>query len=340
MTQLNAYTGTFELEFERPLVALERQIAELEAQNDPSRSAVGLDPRLDLGAEIRKLRQSHTTMLRKLYEGLSAWNTVRVARHPGRPQTIDYIRVMVKEWAELHGDRHYGDDPAILAGFGRIGPHKVAVIGHHKGKDTREKIAAHFGCAHPEGYRKALRVMKLAEKFGLPVVTLIDTPGAYPGIGAEERGQSEAIAQNLREMARLQTPIISVVIGEGGSGGALGIGVADRLLMMGYAWYSVISPEGCAAILWKSANPETNADAAKALKLTAADNLRLGTIDGVIDEPLGGAHRNPAAAADSVEKAVIKAIRDLKRFKLENLVTRRYERLRAVGDYHETAAAG
>ncbi len=335
---MNAYTGTYELEFERPLTALERQIAQLEAQNDPNRSGVGLDPSIDIGADIRKLRQSHTAMLKKLYQKLTPWNTVLVARHPGRPQTIDYIQSIVQDFTELHGDRRFGDDKAIIAGFGRIEKHKCMVIGQHKGKDTKEKIACHFGCPHPEGYRKALRCMKLAEKYNLPVVTFIDTPGAYPGLGAEERGQSEAIALNLLEMSRLKTPIISVVIGEGGSGGALGIGVGDRLAMMQYAWYSVISPEGCAAILWKTANPQTNSEAAEALKLTAADNQRLGIIDDVIDEPLGGAHRNPSAAADAVERYLIQTLRELKRYKPDNLVAKRYERLRSVGQYDEVTA--
>ncbi|MEX0655590.1 MAG: acetyl-CoA carboxylase carboxyltransferase subunit alpha [Phycisphaeraceae bacterium] len=334
MSTLNAYNGMYELEFERPLTALERQIAELEA----SHAGGGADappgsPDLDFASEVRKLRQSHTAMLKKIYASLSAWNTVKVARHPGRPQAIDYIRTFVKDFAELHGDRRFGDDPAIVTGFGRIGPYKCLVIAHNKGKDTRERITCHFGCAHPEGYRKALRCMKLAEKFNLPVVTLIDTPGAYPGIGAEERGQAEAIAVNLREMARLKTPVVSVVIGEGASGGALGIGVADRLAMMQYAWYSVISPEGCAAILWKTATPETNAAAADALKLTADYNLKHGTIDHVIEEPLGGAHRNPAAAADRLEKWITASLRELKRYKIENLLQKRYERLRAVGAY-------
>ncbi|MEM7680615.1 MAG: acetyl-CoA carboxylase carboxyltransferase subunit alpha [Planctomycetota bacterium] len=325
------YAGPYELEFERPLTALERQIVELEAQADPNRSAVGLDPNIDFAADLRKLRQSHTAMLKKIYNGLSPWNTVRVARHPARPQPTDYVRHFVHDFTELHGDRAYGDDPAIQCGFGRIGPHRAMVIASHKGKDTADKIACNFGCAHPEGYRKALRCMKLAEKFGLPVVTLVDTPGAYPGVGAEERGQSEAIAVNLMEMARLKTPIVSVIVGEGGSGGALGIAVSDRLAMLEYAWFSVISPEGCAAILWKTANAETNAEAATALRLTAADNLKHGIVDDVLDEPLGGAHRRPAATADRVEAYLVKALRDLKRFKPENLVTRRYDRLRAIG---------
>ena len=328
---MDSYSGMQELDFERPLVALERQIADLEARNDPEQSAVGIDPNVDLGAEIAELRQSHETMMKKIYGNLSPVNIVKVARHPSRPQTIDYINAFVKDFCELHGDRHYADDRAIICGFGRIGKNKCLVIGHNKGKDTAEKIACNFGCAHPEGYRKALRAMKLAEKFGLPVVTLVDTPGAYPGIGAEERGQAEAIAVNLREMSRLKTPIISVVIGEGGSGGALGIGVGDRIAMMQYAWYSVISPEGCASILWKTANQETNAQAAEVLKLTAADNLKLGIVDDVIPEPMGGSHRDPKFAATQIEKYVIQAIRDLKRFKMNNLLNKRYQRLRKIG---------
>jgi len=314
----------YELEFERPLLTLERQISELEQQPDTSG--------VNLQTEVKKLRSSHTTMLKKLYNGLSAWDTVRVARHPNRPQTRDVIQHCVRDFMEIHGDRRFGEDPAIVTGFGRLGPHKCLIVGHHKGRDTKEKIACHFGCAHPEGYRKALRTMKLAEKFGLPIVSLVDTPGAYPGIGAEERGQALAIAENLREMARLKTPIVSVVLGEGGSGGALGIGVADRIAMMQYAWYSVISPEGCAAILWKAANPETNRDAAQALKLTAADNLKLGIIDEVIDEPLGGAHREPQQACEAVGRYLAQALRELKRFKVDNLLIKRYERLRSLGE--------
>jgi acetyl-CoA carboxylase carboxyl transferase subunit alpha len=337
MAKLTEYTGTFELEFERPLIALERQITELEAQADPERSAIGLDPNLDFSADIRRLRSSHTAMLKKIYKNLDAWQTVQVARHDGRPQSTDYIEAFVKDFTELHGDRRFSDDPAIVSGFGRIGPHKCLVVGHRKGKDTKERIACHFGCAHPEGYRKALRCMQLAEKFGLPIVTMIDTPGAYPGIGSEERGQAEAIARNLLEMSRLRVPIVSVVIGEGGSGGAIGIGVADRLAMLQHSWYSVISPEGCAAILWKTANRENNAKAAEAMKVTAQDNLKIGTIDHIIEEPLGGAHRRPAAAADQLEKFIIQSLRELKRFKPDNLVKNRYERLRNLGAYADSA---
>ncbi len=330
-TATNGYAGTYELDFERPLIQLEKQITELEAHTAAGETAAAVD----IAGEVRKLRQSHTAMLRKIYGKLGAWHTVKVARHPGRPQPRDYIRAFVKDFCELHGDRHYGDDPALITGLGRVGPHKCMIVAHNKGKDTQERIECHFGCAHPEGYRKALAKMKLAEKYGLPVITLVDTPGAYPGIGAEERGQAQAIAVNLREMSRLQVPILAVIIGEGGSGGALGIAVADRVAMMQYAWYSVISPEGCAGILWKEANPETNAKAAETLKLTAADNLKLGTVDHVIPEPLGAAHRNPDQAADHLEKWLTQSIRELKRFKVKNLVAKRFDRLRNLGETHE-----
>ena len=311
------------LEFEKPLAKIEQQIAELEAQN-----ATG-----DNGftKEIASLRASHSDLLKKTYQSLSPWQTVQVARHPVRPQSTDYIRMFVKDFMELHGDRRCGDDPAIITGFGRIGPHKCMVVGHHKGKDTKEKIACHFGCAHPEGYRKALSKMQLAEKFGLPIVTFIDTPGAYPGIGAEERGQAEAIAYNLQKMSTLKTPVVCIVIGEGGSGGALGIGVGDRIAMLQYSWYSVISPEGCAAILWKTGDKASTA--AEQLHLTAAENIKIGTIDEMIPEPLGGAHRNPAAAAGSLEAWIIETIRELKRFKPENLVKRRYDKFRKMGKF-------
>ena len=318
---LTAYTGTYELEFERPFLQLERQIAELELHMKQTG--------IDMSADIRKLRDNHTSMVKKTYDNLSAWHTVQVARHPGRPQTIDYVRMIAKDFCELHGDRHFGDDPAIITGFGRIGANKCLIVGHHKGRDTKERISTHWACAHPEGYRKALMKMKLAEKFKLPIVTFIDTPGAYPGIGAEERGQAEAIAVNLREMSRLKTPIVSVVIGEGGSGGALGIGVADRVAMMEYAWYSVISPEGCAAILWKTGAQASKA--AEALKLTGTDNLKNGIVDAVIDEPLGAAHRNPSLAAENVEKWISKNLRELLKLKTDTLVNRRFERFRALG---------
>jgi acetyl-CoA carboxylase carboxyl transferase subunit alpha len=317
------------LAFEQPVLELERQIGALQARPDAAAYA----------EELGKLCESRDSMLAKLYRDLTPWDVVRVARHPARPQSSDYVATICRDFRELHGDRAFGDDPAIVTGLGRIGPHKVMLIGHRKGRSTAEKIACHFGCAHPEGYRKALAKMRLAEKFGLPVVTLIDTPGAYPGVNAEERGQAEAIAMNLREMSRLRTPIVSVVIGEGGSGGALGIGVGDRVAMLSNAWYSVISPEGCAAILWKKANEETNALSASALRLTARDNLANGLIDDIIDEPLGGAHRDAKATADRVAKWIVDRLRELKRYKPQTLVRQRYEKLRRIGAVAESAGA-
>jgi acetyl-CoA carboxylase carboxyl transferase subunit alpha len=267
------------------------------------------------------------------------WDTVKLARHPERPQTRDYIRMICKDFCELHGDRRFGDDHAIVVGMARIKSLKCMVVGHQKGRDTKERIACNFGCAHPEGYRKALAKMRLAEKFELPIITLVDTPGAYPGVGAEERGQAEAIAVNMFEMSRLKTPIVSIIIGEGGSGGALGLAVADRVAMLENSWYSVISPEGCAAILWKEANPETNAAAARALKLTASDNLELGIVDDVIAEAGDGAHANPEAVAAEIESWVVDRVRRLKRMKPENLVAKRYSRFRRLGQYATEDAA-
>jgi acetyl-CoA carboxylase carboxyl transferase subunit alpha len=315
------------LEFEKPLAGLEQQIMELEA--------VQAQKGVDYSSELRQLRTNYTAVLRKKYDHLSAWETVQVSRHPQRPMFRDYIEQICSEFRELHGDRFYGDDPAIVCGLARTrtGSQKIMLIGHHKGRDVKEKVACHFGCAHPEGYRKALRCMKMAEKFGLPVVCLIDTAGAYPGIGAEERGQAESIARNMMEMSRLKTPVISIVTGEGGSGGALGIGVADRVAMMEFAWYSVISPEGCSGILWKGA--ANAADAAEALKLTSKHLKQLGVVDAVIPEPLGGAHRDPHSAAHNLEQYISKTLRDLKRSKLENLLERRYERFRSLGSFSE-----
>ena len=315
-------------EFEKPLAKLEEQIGELQA--------LQATKQIDYSKELRQLRNNYTAMLRKTYENLTAWETVQVARHAQRPLFKDYVELICREFRELHGDRHYGDDPAIKCGLARIGGHKVMLIGHHKGRDTKEKIQCYFGCAHPEGYRKALRCMKLAEKFGLPVVTLVDTAGAYPGIGAEERGQAESIARNMLEMSRLKTPIVTVITGEGGSGGALGIAVADRVAMMEFAWYSVISPEGCSGILWKGA--ANAADAAEALKLTSKHLLKHDVIDAVVPEPLGGAHRDPHSAAHNLEQYLAKTIRDLKRVKLDNLLERRYERFRNLGAVAEPAS--
>lgn len=315
------------LEFEKPLAKLEAQIAELEAMQ----ASKGVD----YTKELRQLRNSYTSALRKTYDKLSAWETVQVARHPQRPLFKDYVEMICRDFRELHGDRHFGDDPAIRCGLARLGGHKVMLIGHHKGRDTKEKVQCYFGLAHPEGYRKALRCMKLAEKFEIPVVTFIDTPGAYPGIGAEERGQAESIARNMFEMSRLRTPIVTVVCGEGGSGGALGIGVADRVAMMEFAWYSVISPEACSAILFK--DNSAAAQLADSLKLTSRDLIKHGVIDSIVAEPLGGAHRDPHTAAHNLEQFVAKTLRDLKRSKIDNLLERRYEKFRNLGVVVETS---
>ncbi|HWB53592.1 MAG TPA: acetyl-CoA carboxylase carboxyltransferase subunit alpha [Tepidisphaeraceae bacterium] len=309
------------LEFEKPIARLEQQILELEAMQ--------AQKSIDYSKELRQIRTNYTALLKKTYDKLTAWETVQVARHPQRPQFTDYIEMICREFRELHGDRHFGDDPAIICGLARLGGQKVVLIGHHKGKDTKEKIRCCFGCAHPEGYRKALRCMKLAEKFNLPVVTIIDTQGAYPGVGAEERGQAESIARNIMEMSRLRTPIVSVVIGEGGSGGALGLGVADRVAMMQFAWYSVISPEACSAILFKGS--EGAEQLAESLKLTSSNLAKLGVIDAIVPEPLGGAHRDPHTAAHSLEQYIAKTLRDLKRCKIDNLIERRYEKFRNQG---------
>ncbi|MBS0192303.1 MAG: acetyl-CoA carboxylase carboxyltransferase subunit alpha [Phycisphaerales bacterium] len=330
----------YQLDFEKPLAELDQRIDDIEArirveEPDPARSG-GVD---SLRAQAEALRAERSRSLIEIYSKLTAWQTVRVARHPLRPQTRDYIELMTRDFGEMHGDRRFGDDPALVCGLCRIGPIKVMLIGHQKGRETHEKIACHFGCAHPEGYRKALLKMQLAEKFGLPIVTLVDTPGAYPGLGAEQRGQAEAIAVNLREMSRLRVPIVSVVIGEGGSGGALGIAVADRVAMLQHSWYSVISPEGCAAILWKEANEQTNTAAAKSLKLTASDNLSLGIIDDVIPEPVGGAHRDPRGTANNLSEWIVRTLQHLRTQSPDELVQARYERFRKMGEFIEQAPA-
>ncbi len=331
----------YQLEFEKKVTQLDERI-ERARQGEPEESAEipalpGISKPTNAPAvgieDLDKLIKERTRTLKRIYKKLSPWNTVRVARHPDRPQTRDYIKHMCRDFCELSGDRRFGDDPALVTGFGRIGGRKCLIVGHQKGKDTHEKLACHFGCAHPEGYRKALAKMKLAEKFGLPIVTLVDTPGAYPGLGAEERGQAEAIAVNLLEMSRLKVPIVSIVIGEGGSGGALGIAVADRVAMLAYSWYSVISPEGCAAILWKQANEQTNTAAADALKLTAANNLELGIIDSVIDEPLGGAHRDHEQASANLGEWISRQLDELIKFPTDELVNQRYERFRKLGEF-------
>ena len=306
----------------------EEKVADIDSQMNELRKLISIKG-IDYSTEIRRLQKQQVTELKRIYSNLTAWQTVQVARHPNRPLLSDYLNLMVKDFRELHGDRCFGDDLAIVTGLGEIGRERVLVIGQNKGKNTKQKVACNFGCPNPEGYRKALAKMKFAEKFGIPVVTLIDTPGAYPGIGAEERGQAQAIAVNLIEMSRLKVPIICIVIGEGGSGGALGIGVGDRLAMLEFAYYSVISPEGCAAILWRDGSQAPQA--AEALKLTSRDLYKLGLIDEVISEPLGGAHRNLHDTVYNVEKYIVKTLRDLKRTKLDNLLDNRYKKLRSIG---------
>jgi len=315
------------LEFERPFAKLEEQIRELEEDQR--------NRHVDHSAEIRSIRRNLVAMIRRTYDALTPWEIVQVARHPDRPQTADYIDAFVKDFKELHGDRLFRDDRAVICGLGRVGGEKVAIVGHQKGRDTREKVTCFFGCAHPEGYRKALRVMRLAEKFGLPVVAFIDTQGAYPGIGAEERGIADSIAVNLREMTLLRVPIVGTVIGEGASGGYLGIGVADRLLMLQYAYCSVITPEGCAAILWRTA--EKAPEAADALQLTAAHLEHYGAIDEIVPEPLGAAHRNPREMATTLERRIGRHLRELKRIPIDDLLEQRYRKLRRVGVAVEAA---
>ncbi len=313
------------LDFEQP-------IAELEAKIDELRF-VGDDSEINLSEEITRLQEKSRSLTRQIFSNLTAWQVAQLARHPQRPYTLDYIKRIFTEFQELHGDRHYRDDPAIVCGLARLEGRPVAIIAHQKGRDTKEKLHRNFGMPKPEGYRKALRVMKLAERFGVPVLTLIDTPGAYPGIGAEERGQSEAIARNLFEMSSLRTPVICTVIGEGGSGGALAIGVGDRILMLQYAIYSVISPEGCASILWKSA--EHASDAAEAMGITSARLKSLGLIDQVIEEPLGGAHRDMDAMAESLKLALLENLRKVERMPLDELLSARYAKLTGFGKFKE-----
>jgi acetyl-CoA carboxylase carboxyl transferase subunit alpha len=316
-----AINGAEHLEFEEKVADLDSQINELRRLS----SVKGID----YSAEIHRLQRQQVAELKRIYSNLTAWQTVQVARHPNRPILTDYLNLMLKDFCELHGDRCFGDDRAIITGLGQIGREKVLVVGQNKGKNTKERIACNFGCPNPEGYRKALAKMKFAEKFGIPVVTLIDTPGAYPGIGAEERGQAQAIAVNLTEMSRLKVPIICIVIGEGGSGGALGIGVGDRLAMLEFAYYSVISPEGCAAILWRDGAQAP--EAARALKLTSKDLLKLGLVDAVISEPLGGAHRSIHDTIYNVEQYIVKTLRELRRVEIDSLLETRYKKLRSIG---------
>ena len=313
------------LDFEQPIAELEAKIEELRRTSDGQA--------LDIDEEVGRLREKLKLKTNDIFKNLSPWQVAQMSRHPARPYTLDYIGVMCEEFHELAGDRMYADDGAIVGGLGRINGRSVMIVGHQKARDTKGKLRRNFGMPRPEGYRKALRLMQMAERFGLPLLTLIDTPGAYPGVGAEERGQSEAIARNLLEMAELKVPIVCTVIGEGGSGGALAIGVGDRTLMLQYATYSVISPEGCASILWKSADKVK--DAAEALGMTAPRLLELGLIDKIVREPLGGAHRNPRSMAIRLKAVLLKQLDELQAMPLADLLEQRYQRLRGYGAYQE-----
>jgi len=309
------------LDFEKPIIELEKKIQEL-------KSFIS-DKKIDLSSEVKRLEDKLGHLKKDTYGNLTAWQRVQIARHPKRPYTLDYINAIMTDFIELHGDRSFADDKAIVAGFAKLDNQKIMVIGHQKGRDTKENLKHNFGCAHPEGYRKALRMMQLAEKFQLPVVVFIDTPGAYPGIGAEERGQAQAIALNLREMTNIATPIIAIVIGEGGSGGALGIGIADKVFVLENAYYSVISPEGCAAILWKDSSKAP--EASEVLKLTAQDLLKMEIIDDIISEPLGGAHRDYEKTSETIKDTILKNLKQLKDLKKEELLKLRYNKFRKMG---------
>lgn len=311
------------LDYEQPIAELEAKIDELRYMSN--------DSDLNITEEIQKLKEKSESLTKSIFASLTPWQVTQMARHPQRPYTLDYINLILTDFEELHGDRTYADDTALVTGIGRLNGRPVMAIGHQKGRDTKEKVARNFGMPRPEGYRKALRMMKMAERFNMPVITFIDTPGAYPGIGAEERGQSEAIARNLFEMAQLKTPIISTVIGEGGSGGALAVGVADHLMMLEYGIYSVISPEGCASILWKSA--EKAPDAAATLGVTSSRLKELKLVDEVIPEPLGGAHRNVDETANRVKVAIENKLKSLDKFSLETLVKKRQEKLLNYGAF-------
>ena len=313
------------LDFEQPIAELEAKIEELRY--------VGDDSEININDEVARLKAKSESLTKNIFAKLSPWEIARVARHESRPYTLDYLAMIVPDFQELHGDRMYADDPAIVGGVGRIDGRSVMFIGHQKGRDTKERVRRNYGMPKPEGYRKAQRLMRMAEKFSMPVVTFIDTPGAYPGGGAEERGQSEAIAYSLYLMAGLRTPIICVVIGEGGSGGALAIGVGDRLIMLQYSIYSVISPEGCASILWKSADKAE--DAAEAMRITASSLNDFGLVDEVLEEPLGGAHRNPKEAAEVIRNALLKNLDELDQSSTEQLLEERQRRLSSFGQFKE-----
>lgn len=316
---------TYTLEFERPILELEVKIQELKQFAEAEK--------VDVSAEIARLERKVARLQEEVFANLTPWQRTQIARHPNRPYTMDYIRLMLADFVELHGDRAFSDDKAIVGGFARLEGMPLIVIGHQKGRDTKEKLARNFAMANPEGYRKALRLMKLAEKFDKPVLTLVDTPGAYPGIGAEERGQAEAIARNLREMSELRVPIVVVITGEGGSGGALGIAVGDTVLMLEYAIYSVISPEGCASILWR--DPAKAPEAAAAMGITAQTLMRLDVIDEIVPEPTGGAHRNHQQMATTLKGSLLKAFDRLRQLPLDALLDQRYQKFRRMGVFEE-----
>ncbi|MDP3149536.1 MAG: acetyl-CoA carboxylase carboxyltransferase subunit alpha [Ignavibacteria bacterium] len=311
------------LDFEKPIYELEEKLAEMKKVSD----------NLDIAGEIKIIEDKVETLKESIYKGLTRWQRVQLARHPERPYTLDYIYMMTQNFLELHGDRTFGDDKAIVGGFAKIDDHKVMIIGHQKGRDTKSNLFRNFGMPNPEGYRKALRLMKLAEKFHRPIITMIDTPGAYPGLEAEERGQAEAIARNLLEMSRLKVPIVVVIVGEGASGGALGIGIGDRILMLENTWYSVISPESCSSILWRSW--EYKEQAAEALRLTAPDLLEQKVIDRIVPEPLGGAHKDQELAASILKKVLIEELQQLEKIKPEKLVDMRLEKFGKMGAWIE-----
>jgi len=313
------------LPFEKAIADAEAALAELEVGGVPA-------------DEMRRARRDLTARKRQFYSNLEPWHTVLLSRHPDRPQTLDYVETIFEEFVELHGDRAFGNDRAVRAGLARLGDFRVVVVGHQKGHSLKERTECFYGCAHPEGYRKALAKFKLAAKFRLPVLCLIDTPGAYPGIGAEERGQAQLIANNILEMSRLPTPVVCVVIGEGGSGGALGIGVGDRVSMLQHSYYSVISPEGCAGILWKQADDETKPRAARSLRLTAKDLLQLGVIDEIIPEPLGGAHRDPREMGNTLKSYFLRCLRELRGVPVDRLLEERFQKFRRLGVFEETPA--
>ncbi len=318
-------SAKFVLEFEKPIVELENKIEEMRAYTDSTG--------IDLQDDIKRLEEKTEELRSQIFSDLTRWQRVQVARHPKRPYTLDYIEHITDYWEELYGDRAFGNDNAIIAGMARIADYSVAIIGQQKGRDTKGNLMRNFGMSNPEGYRKALRIMKMAVKFNKPIITLIDTPGAYPGLGAEERGQAEAIARNMFEMSRFPVPIICIIIGEGASGGALGIGVGDRILMMENSWYSVISPEGCAAILWRDAAQAPQA--AEAMKVAPNDLMKLKVIDGIIPEPEGGAHTDPDAAAEAVKNAILKNLKELIKMPTEKLLEKRLDKFSRMGDWVE-----